>query len=491
MDDFDEQRRFAVFHIDRQEAVANNGTTPSARISGKPSVPGAPDVNSGLDDSNRKESLSGLSDPAIDESRKESDSSLLSWGSATSESRETGTRNLFVSGLTGNFMDGDLRKLCEQYGKVLSAKVMLNIHTGENRGFGFVLFEDAESAARAYQDLNNTSLKGIPLRVAYSDHRGENLLVESNKLYVRNVPSAQNLPAAQLIEYFQRFGKVLSIQNKTVRTGSSQPIVLNPTVQAVNEAAFVPAVAGGGSMLRVLFIEYDTCESAQRCVDETHNSTPFPGCTVPMLAKIYEPQDLRVRRLQTNVRRSPNSTTMTPNTTPQLMPVQREGQHTLTQPLSASPYVSPFGTPTVQVLAPIQQPTQLPLHTQTQAPAPLQAVGHPLTYPSATQFIPLTMQTISPSPQQPYHLSSTIPSFQPVLSPPVQQHVISGSIPPHGIPSGVPMQQYPIVTHAPMAQVPQQHSMTMISMYPPHQQVQGYMVAPSQQQTHMIVFPPR
>ena len=46
--------------------------------------------------------------------------------------------NIFISNLTGDITDGDLKDLFEEYGEVSSAKVIMDRETGKSRGFGFV-----------------------------------------------------------------------------------------------------------------------------------------------------------------------------------------------------------------------------------------------------------------------------------------------------------------------------------------------------------------
>ena len=46
--------------------------------------------------------------------------------------------NLYISNLSYNISDEDLRQLFADYGEITSAKVIMDRETGRSRGFGFV-----------------------------------------------------------------------------------------------------------------------------------------------------------------------------------------------------------------------------------------------------------------------------------------------------------------------------------------------------------------
>ena len=73
--------------------------------------------------------------------------------------------NIYVSNLSFNTADNDLKKLFEQYGKVDSAKVITDRETGRSRGFGFVEMGSDAEANDAIKNLNNKELEGRALSV--------------------------------------------------------------------------------------------------------------------------------------------------------------------------------------------------------------------------------------------------------------------------------------------------------------------------------------
>lgn len=65
--------------------------------------------------------------------------------------------NLYISNLSYNITDADLRDLFAEYGDIVSAKVITDRETGRSRGFGFVELSDDELAKKAIEELNQAS----------------------------------------------------------------------------------------------------------------------------------------------------------------------------------------------------------------------------------------------------------------------------------------------------------------------------------------------
>lgn len=73
--------------------------------------------------------------------------------------------NIFVGNLSYQATDEDLRAAFEPFGQVSSASVIIDKFTGKSRGFGFVEMPNAEEGQRAIQALNESQLKGRPIKV--------------------------------------------------------------------------------------------------------------------------------------------------------------------------------------------------------------------------------------------------------------------------------------------------------------------------------------
>ena len=73
--------------------------------------------------------------------------------------------NLYVSNLSYNISDEDLRQLFADYGEITSAKVIMDRETGRSRGFGFVELSDDELAKKAIEELNQASYDGKVINI--------------------------------------------------------------------------------------------------------------------------------------------------------------------------------------------------------------------------------------------------------------------------------------------------------------------------------------
>ncbi|WP_276483436.1 RNA recognition motif domain-containing protein [Paraflavitalea pollutisoli] len=74
--------------------------------------------------------------------------------------------NLYVSNLSFNVQDEQLKELFAQFGAVTSAKIITDRETGRSRGFGFVEMEDGIASREAIQQLDQSSLDGRTIKVS-------------------------------------------------------------------------------------------------------------------------------------------------------------------------------------------------------------------------------------------------------------------------------------------------------------------------------------
>ena len=73
--------------------------------------------------------------------------------------------NLYISNLSYNISDEDLRQLFADYGEMTSSKVIMDRETGRSRGFGFVELSDDELAKKAIEELNQASYDGKVINI--------------------------------------------------------------------------------------------------------------------------------------------------------------------------------------------------------------------------------------------------------------------------------------------------------------------------------------
>ncbi|CAF2638800.1 unnamed protein product [Rotaria sp. Silwood2] len=75
---------------------------------------------------------------------------------------------LGVFGLSQYTTERDLKDLFHKFGRVKDVQVVIDKKTNKSRGFGFVYFEDVESATRAKEALGSVELDHHRLRIDYS-----------------------------------------------------------------------------------------------------------------------------------------------------------------------------------------------------------------------------------------------------------------------------------------------------------------------------------
>ncbi|MFM2361534.1 MAG: hypothetical protein RLZZ316_436 [Bacteroidota bacterium] len=81
--------------------------------------------------------------------------------------------NIYVSNLSFNVTDDDLRGFFQEYGEVTSSKVILDKMTNRSRGFGFVEMTDDASAQKAITELDGATADGRSIRVTEAKPREE------------------------------------------------------------------------------------------------------------------------------------------------------------------------------------------------------------------------------------------------------------------------------------------------------------------------------
>ena len=81
--------------------------------------------------------------------------------------------NIYVSNLSFNTNDAELRELFSQFGEVSSAKVIMDRESGRSRGFGFVEMPSTEEGKEAMLGLNNKEVEGRAMSVSVAREKEE------------------------------------------------------------------------------------------------------------------------------------------------------------------------------------------------------------------------------------------------------------------------------------------------------------------------------
>ena len=73
--------------------------------------------------------------------------------------------NIYVSNLSFNVQDEDLREFFAPYGEVTSAKVIMDKMTNQSRGFGFVEMPDETASKKAIAELDGATVENRTIKV--------------------------------------------------------------------------------------------------------------------------------------------------------------------------------------------------------------------------------------------------------------------------------------------------------------------------------------
>jgi RNA recognition motif-containing protein len=81
--------------------------------------------------------------------------------------------NIYVSNLSFNVQDEDLKEFFTPYGEVSSAKVITDRETGRSRGFGFVEMSDEAASKKAIAELDGATVENRAISVSVAKPREE------------------------------------------------------------------------------------------------------------------------------------------------------------------------------------------------------------------------------------------------------------------------------------------------------------------------------
>lgn len=73
--------------------------------------------------------------------------------------------NIYVSNLSFNVHDEDLREFFAPFGEVTSAKVIIDKITNQSRGFGFVEMPDEAASKKAIAELDGATVENRTIKV--------------------------------------------------------------------------------------------------------------------------------------------------------------------------------------------------------------------------------------------------------------------------------------------------------------------------------------
>ncbi|KAL1021868.1 hypothetical protein UPYG_G00019080 [Umbra pygmaea] len=138
--------------------------------------------------------------------------------SSSSNSSTTGwdqlsKTNLYIRGLPPSTTDMELVKLCQPYGKIVSAKAILDKATNKCKGYGFVDFDSPAAALKAVHALKTS---GIQAQMAKQQEQ------DPTNLYISNLPVS--VDEQELEGLLRPFGQVISTRVLRDYSGTSRGV---------------------------------------------------------------------------------------------------------------------------------------------------------------------------------------------------------------------------------------------------------------------------
>jgi RNA-binding proteins (RRM domain) len=73
--------------------------------------------------------------------------------------------NIYIGNLNYSVRENDLKEVMEDYGTVVSVKIIKDRETGRSKGFAFCEIEEDEAAKKAITELNGSEYAGRPMVV--------------------------------------------------------------------------------------------------------------------------------------------------------------------------------------------------------------------------------------------------------------------------------------------------------------------------------------
>jgi polyadenylate-binding protein len=125
--------------------------------------------------------------------------------------RRSGLGNVFVKNLSQNIDNKTLFDTFSAFGNILSCKIVTNSKTRESLGYGFVHFENEDSAQRAIDRVDGMLIDGQKVSVALYKSKKERGGFDNNtytNVFVKNLP--ENCTKEELEELFSKHGKITS-----------------------------------------------------------------------------------------------------------------------------------------------------------------------------------------------------------------------------------------------------------------------------------------
>ena len=135
----------------------------------------------------------------------------LMWKQSDKNLRISGLGNIFVKNLDESIDNKQLYDTFSLFGNILSCKVATDRETGKSKGYGFVHYEQTESAEKATKSVNGMTIAGKEVVVTkFKPKNQRQTLVSWTNIYIKNVPTDWKEDNVRKI--FEGLGEITSIK---------------------------------------------------------------------------------------------------------------------------------------------------------------------------------------------------------------------------------------------------------------------------------------
>ena len=120
--------------------------------------------------------------------------------------------NLIVRNLPKSFDQRQMADVFSKFGKIGSCKLEI-YPNGESRGFGYVQYDNVDSAKKAIAELDGTEIDGLKISVLIHSKKENREGLQSERytnLFLQNLP--HDYKQEQLRDLFKSYGDILSVE---------------------------------------------------------------------------------------------------------------------------------------------------------------------------------------------------------------------------------------------------------------------------------------
>lgn len=149
----------------------------------------------------------------------------IMWSQRDPASRKNGSGNIFIKNLHPDIDNKTLHDTFSSFGNILSCKIATDAN-GNSRGFGFVHYDNAESANEAIENVNGMLLNDLEVYVGPHilkkdrESKWQELIENYTNIYVKNF--SLEWSKEDLEKLFTPFGKITSFYLASDEAGKSR-----------------------------------------------------------------------------------------------------------------------------------------------------------------------------------------------------------------------------------------------------------------------------